>query len=176
MIVAGLAVGFSHAAGKSVNEVLFSGQDQLPGLISGASTWSISALLLLLGFKGVAWAISLGSFRGGPTFPSLFLGAAGGVLASRLPGFDLTAAVAVCMGAAFASALKLPLSAVVVASLLAGKSGGGTEPLIIVGVIVSYLTTLVLDQRQAPKAAADLAKTAISQPGPTASASASAGG
>jgi H+/Cl- antiporter ClcA len=175
MIVAGLAVGFSHAAGKSVTEVLFSGQDQLPGLISGASTWSISALLLLLGFKGIAWAISLGSFRGGPTFPSLFLGAAGGILASRLPGFDLTAAVAVCMGAAFAAALKLPLSAVVVATLLAGKSGAGVGPLIVVGVVVAYLTTLALDQRQAPEAAVDPAKAAVSKPGP-ARASASAGG
>ncbi len=168
MIVAGLAIAFSHAAGKSVDEVLFSGQDQLPGLISGASTWSVSALLLLLGFKGVAWAMSLGSFRGGPTFPSLFLGAAGGILASRLPGFDLTAAVVVCMGAAFASALRLPLSAVVVATLLAGKSGAGVGPLIIVGVVVAYLTTLVLDQRQtAPAAARDQA--AAVQPAPAAS-------
>ncbi|MGO9975616.1 MAG: chloride channel protein [Solirubrobacteraceae bacterium] len=149
MIVAGLAIAFSHAAGKSVSEVLFSGQDQLPGLVSGASTWSISALLLLLGFKGVAWAISLGSFRGGPTFPSLFLGAAGGILASRLPGFDLTAAVVVCMGASFAAALRLPLSAVVVATLLAGKSGPGTGPLIIVGVVVAYLSTLAMARRQA---------------------------
>jgi H+/Cl- antiporter ClcA len=152
MIVAGLAVAFSHAAGKSVTEVLFSGQDQLPGLISSASTYSVSALLLLLGFKGVAWAVSLGSFRGGPTFPSLFLGAVGGILASRLPGFDLTAAVAVTMGAAFAAALKLPLSAVVVATLLAGKSGAGIGPLIIVGVVVAYLATIALAQRQAPAA------------------------
>ncbi len=129
---------------------LFSGQDQLPGLVSSASTWSISALLLLLGFKGVAWGISLGSFRGGPTFPSLFLGAAGGILASRLPGFDLTAGVVVCMGAAFTAALRLPLSAVVVATLLAGKSGPGTGPLIIVGVVVAYLCTLAMARRQAP--------------------------
>jgi H+/Cl- antiporter ClcA len=155
LIVAGLAIAFSHAAGKDVSEVLFSGQDQLPGLISGASTWSISGLLLLLGFKGVAWGVSLGSFRGGPTFPSLFLGAAGGILASKLPGFDLTAAVAVGMGAAFAAALKLPLSAVVVASLLAGKAGAHAGPLIIVGVVVAYLVTIALDRRQAAKPGAD---------------------
>ena len=152
MIVAGLAIAFSHAAGKSASEVLFSGQDQLPGLVSGASTWSISALLLLLGFKSVAWSISLASFRGGPTFPSLFLGAAGGILASHLPGFGLTAAVAVGMGAALASVLKLPLSAVVVATLLTGQSGAGVGPLIIVGVVVAYLTTIALSRRQAPDA------------------------
>jgi H+/Cl- antiporter ClcA len=166
LIVAGLAIAFSHAAGRDVSEVLFSGQDQLPGLLSGASTWSISALFLLLGFKGLAWAVSLGSFRGGPTFPSLFLGAAGGILASKLPGFDLTAAVAVCMGAAFASALKLPLSAVVVASLLAGKAGAHAGPLIIVGVVVAYLTTIALDRRQAAKPAADGVGTDVTAPAP----------
>ncbi len=171
MIVAGLAVAFSHAAGKSVSEVLFSGQNQLPGLTSGAASWSISALLLLLGFKGVAWAVSLGSFRGGPTFPALFLGAAGGILASRLPGFDLTAAVAVCMGAAFVSALKLPLSAVVVASLLAGKSGTTAGPLIIVGVVVAYLTTIALTRRQAAVQAVDAENGAVSQPAPVSAAS-----
>jgi H+/Cl- antiporter ClcA len=160
MVVAGLAIAFSHAAGHDVSEVLFSGQDQLPGLIDGASTWSVSALLLLLGFKGLAWSVSLGSFRGGPTFPSLFLGAAGGLLASRLPGFDLTAAVAVGMGAAFASALKLPLSAVVVASLLAGKAGASAEPLIIVGVVVAYLVTVGLDRLMASRSAADEADSA----------------
>ena len=66
-------------------------------------------------FKGVAWAISLAGFRGGPTFPAIFLGAAAGVLASHLPGFDLTPAVAVGIGAAVVAVLRLPLSAVVIA-------------------------------------------------------------
>jgi H+/Cl- antiporter ClcA len=163
MVVAGLAIAFSHAAGHDVSQVLFSGQDQLPGLIEGASSWSVSALLLLLGFKGLAWSVSLGSFRGGPTFPSLFLGAAGGLLASRLPGFDLTAAVAVGMGAAFASALKLPLSAVVVASLLAGKAGATAEPLIIVGVVVAYLTTIGLDRLAASRSPGNEADSDVGQ-------------
>ena len=62
--------------------------------------WSVSALALLIAFKGIAWSISLGGFRGGPVFPSLFLGAAAGVMASHLPGFSITPAVAVGMGAA----------------------------------------------------------------------------
>ena len=175
MIVAGLAIAFSHAAGKSTSEVLFSGQDQLPGLVSSASTWSISALLLLLGFKAIAWSVSLGSFRGGPTFPSLFLGAAGGLLASHLPGFGLTAAVAVGMGAALASVLKLPLSAVVVATLLTSKSGAGVGPLIIVGVVVAHLTTVALSRRQTTEAAGDLPAAPASQPAPQPSPAASAG-
>jgi H+/Cl- antiporter ClcA len=146
VVVALLAIAFHAASGRAIEEVLFSGQDQLPGLVTSAGTWSISALLLLLAFKGLAWGISLGSFRGGPTFPALFLGAAAGVLASHLPGFDLTGAVAVGMGAGAVSVLKLPLSCVVLASVLVSQSGPGSEPLIIVGVVVAYLVTVGLDR------------------------------
>jgi hypothetical protein len=76
IVVAGLAIAFHATSGKSVNEVLFSGQSALPGLVTSAGTWSISALLLVLAFKGLAWGASLGSVRGGPTFPAMFIGAA----------------------------------------------------------------------------------------------------
>ncbi|MBV9193852.1 MAG: chloride channel protein [Solirubrobacterales bacterium] len=144
LIVAGLAIAFSQAAGKSFQEVLFSGQDQLPGLIAQAGTWSLSALALLIVFKGLAYALCLGSFRGGPTFPALFLGAAGGIMASHLAGFSITPAVAVALGAATVAVLRLPLTGVVIAALLTSKSGLGAEPLVIVGVVVSYLVTLLL--------------------------------
>ena len=146
IVVALLAIAFHEASGRGIEEVLFSGQDALPGLATGAADWSISALLLVLLFKGLAWGLSLGSFRGGPTFPALFIGAAAGVLASHLPGFDLTGAVAVGMGAGAVSVLRLPLSCVVLASLLVSKSGAGAEPLIIVGVVVAYLVTVGLDR------------------------------
>ena len=148
LAVAGLAIGFSYAADKSVSEVLFSGQDQLPGLVSGAAGWSLSALALLIGFKGLAWGLSLSGFRGGPTFPALFLGAAGGLMAARLPGFEVTPAVAVALGAAVASVLKLPLSAVVLAVLLTSSSGPGSAPLVIVGVVVAYLATVAISGRR----------------------------
>jgi hypothetical protein len=44
------------------------------------------------------------------------------------------------------SALGLPLSAVVLATLLTAQSGAGATPLIIVGVVVAYLTTRVLSR------------------------------
>jgi H+/Cl- antiporter ClcA len=147
LIVAGLAIAFHGATGKSVDQVLFSGQDALPGLVSQAATWSTSALLLLIAFKGLAWSVSLGSFRGGPTFPALFLGAAAAVAASRLPGFSLTPAVAVGLGAGTTAVLRLPLSGAFIATLLTAKSGTGDEPLIIVGVVVAYLVTLLLATR-----------------------------
>jgi H+/Cl- antiporter ClcA len=155
LVVAGLAIAFSQATDKGVEEVLFSGQDQLPGLVAHAGTWSLSALALLLVFKGLAWSLSLAGFRGGPTFPGLFLGAAAGVLASHLPGFDMTPAVAVGMGATVAAVLRLPLAAVVLASLLTSGSGPGAEPLVIVGVVVAFLTTVALSRRLEPDASAD---------------------
>ncbi len=153
LAVAGLGVAFAEATDKGVEEVLFSGQDQLPGLVAHASTWSLSALALVIAFKGVAYALSLGSFRGGPAFPALFLGAAAGLMAAQLPGFSLTPAVAVGLGAAFVSALPLPLSAVVLALLLTSKAGLATGPLVIVGVVVAHLATLVLRERLGPSAA-----------------------
>ena len=152
--VAGLAIGalaivFQETTDKPSSEVLFSGQDQLPGLVQNAGTWSISALVLVLVLKGLAWAISLAGFRGGPTFPAVYLGAAAGVLASHLPGFALTPAVAVGIGAAVAAVLRLPLAAVVLSTLLVANAGTGAGPLVIVGVVVAFLTARATDRRRA---------------------------
>jgi len=154
LVIGGLAIAFSQITGKSFNEVLFSGQDQLPGLVSQAGTWSVSALTWLIVFKGLAYGLSLGSYRGGPTFPALFLGAAAGIMASHLPGFPIQAGVAVGMGAAVVAVLRLPLSAVVLATLLTVHAGSNVEPLIIVGVVVSYIITLLLSRTPAPDATA----------------------
>jgi H+/Cl- antiporter ClcA len=148
LLVSGLAIAFSEATGKGVNEALFSCQSALPSLVSGAGTWSLSALALLILFKGLGYSISIGSFRGGPTFPAIFLGAAGGIMCSHLPGFPITPAVAVGMASAIVAILRLPLSAVVVTAVLTSKAGPGAEPLVIVGVVVSYLVTLGLSAIQ----------------------------
>jgi H+/Cl- antiporter ClcA len=144
LAVAGLAIAFSEITDKSVNAVLFSGETDLPHLVAGASTWSVGALIALIVFKGLAWAVSLSAFRGGPVFPALYLGAAGGLAASHMAGFSMTPAVAVGMGAATTAALGLPLSGLVLAVLLTANTGPGASPVIIVGVVVSYLVTRAL--------------------------------
>jgi H+/Cl- antiporter ClcA len=151
LVIAGLAIAFSQITGKGADEVLFSGQDQLQGLITNGAGWSLATLALLLACKGVGWAISLAGFRGGPTFPAMFLGVAAGLMASHLPGFPLTPAISVGMAAAIVAMLRLPLSAVVLTTVLTSKGGLGASPLIIVGVVVAYVTTLVLTR---PRAAA----------------------
>jgi len=166
LIVAGLAIAFQQTTGKGFMEVLFSGQSALPGLVSHAPAWSLSALALLIVFKGLAYSLSLGSFRGGPTFPAIFLGAAAGLMAAQLPGFSITPAVVVGMGAATVAVLRLPLSAVVIASVLSAKSGLGAEPLVIVGVVVSYIVTVRLSAPAPAPAAGDTP--AIAPGGPVA--------
>src|SRR3954454_12116214 len=150
MVVAGLAIAFTHTTDKGVEEVLFSGQNALGPLVANPESWSVSALILVVVFKGLAYGISLGTFRGGPTFPAMFLGAAAGLLAAQLPGFETTPAVAVGLGAAVVAVLRLPLSAVVLATLLTANSGVGSEPLIIVGVVAAYLTVQALPAMEAP--------------------------
>ncbi|MFM8304660.1 MAG: chloride channel protein [Actinomycetota bacterium] len=147
VLVAALAVVFAATTTHDATEVLFSGQDALPGLVGDAATWSVGALLMVMLCKGVAWGLCLSAFRGGPTFPAIFLGAAGGVAASHLPGLPMTPAVAVGMAVMVVSFLKLPLSSVVIATVLAASGGAATGPLIIVGVAVAYLATLGLEGR-----------------------------
>jgi H+/Cl- antiporter ClcA len=144
LVVGGLAIAFNQATDQRTDVVLFSGQDAFASLLKDASTLSLTTLALLLVFKGAAWSISLGNFRGGPTFPALFLGVVGGLLAGHLPGFSETPAVAVLMGAGVVSILRLPLSSVVIALLLSSKAGLAVAPLIIVAVVTAYITTEVL--------------------------------
>ncbi len=165
LIIGGLAIAFSQITGHSVDEVLFSGQDQLPGLVSQAGTWSLAALAWLIVFKGLAYGLSLGSFRGGPTFPALFLGTAAGVMGSHLTGFPLSAAVPVGMGAAIVAVLRLPLAAVVLATLLTSHAGPKVEPLIIVAVVVAYVVTLWMTRP--PASASTPTSESATVPGPS---------
>jgi H+/Cl- antiporter ClcA len=65
-------------------------------------------------------------------------------MAAQLPGFSIAPAVAVAIAASVAAALRLPLSAVVLATLLTSQAGLGVAPLIILGVVIAYLVTLAL--------------------------------
>ena len=156
LAVGGLAIAFAETSGKTAEAVLFSGQESFGTLFGGAATVSLSTLALLLLFKGAAWSISLGAFRGGPTFPAIFLGVVAGLMAAHLPGYAETQAVAVLVGAACVSVLRLPLASVMIASLLCAKAGLAVAPLIIVAVVIAYLTTEALtafvDTRTAPPA------------------------
>jgi Voltage gated chloride channel len=141
LAVAGLAIAFTSATGKPASQVLFSGQSALGPLVDHAARYSAGALVLLLTCKGLAYSVSLGSFRGGPVFPGMFIGAAGGVAMSHLPGLPMVAGVAMGIGAMSAVMLTLPLTSVLLATLLLGSDGLAVMPLAIVAVIVAYVAS-----------------------------------
>ena len=141
LAVAGLAIGYAEATGKSSSDVLFSGQSALGPLIQNSSTYTVGALLLLVLCKALAYGISLGSFRGGPIFPALFIGAAGGIALSHLPGLPLVPAVAMGLGAMSAVMLTLPLTSVLLATILLFSDGLAVTPLVIVAVVVAYVVS-----------------------------------
>ena len=140
-LIAGLAIGFGQATDKSSSEVLFSGQSALPGLVGSAADWSVGALLLLVVCKSLAYALSLSSFRGGPVFPAMFVGAAAGIAASHLPGLTLVPAVAMGIGAMCTAMLTLPLTSTLLATLLLGTDGLNVMPVVIVAVVLTYVTS-----------------------------------
>ena len=161
LAVAGLAIAFGQVSDKSSSLVLFSGQDALGPFLDDAASYSIGALVLLLVCKTLAYGVSLSSFRGGPIFPALFVGAVGGVAVSHLPGLDPVAGAAMGMGAMVVVMLGLPLSAVLLATLLLGSDGLDVTPLVIIAVAVAYVAT----ERLAP-APAPAAPTAPAAPAP----------
>ena len=139
LAVGGLAVAYFEGSGKSSSDVLFSGQSGLPTLLSNSATYSVGALLLLLACKGLAYGLSLSAFRGGPTFPALYLGAAGGLALSHLPGLPSETGAAMGVGAMACAMLGLPLTSVLVTALLFGTNGLNVMPLVIVAVVVTYV-------------------------------------
>jgi H+/Cl- antiporter ClcA len=153
LVVAGLAILFEVTTTHGAQDVLFDGQDQLAGLVANPDAWSVGALLMLMLCKGLAWGVCLSAFRGGPTFPAIFLGTAGGLAASHLPGLPLSPAVAIGMGAMMVGFLKLPLSSIVIATVLTASAGPDVTPLVIVGVVVAYLATLGVEGRLGAEAA-----------------------
>ena len=153
LVIAGLAIGFGEATDKPVSNVLFSGQDAIGPLVGDAAGWSVGALLLLVLCKGLAYSISLSSFRGGPVFPSMFIGAAGGIAASHLPGLPMIPAVAMGIGAMCAVMLTLPFTATLLATLLLGADGVQAMPVVIVAVVIAYVVTARLTPLPEPAGA-----------------------
>lgn len=154
LATAGLAIGYTAATNHTNADVLFSGQSDLPSLIEHASAYSIGALLLLLLCKGLAYAGSLVAFRGGPTFPAMFLGAAGGIAMSHLPGLGLIPGVAMGLGAMAVGMLRLPFTAVLLTTLFLGGDGVTVMPLVIVAVVVAHVIAIRLTPLPAEAASA----------------------
>jgi hypothetical protein len=105
--------------------------------------------------KSLAYGVSLSSFRGGPTFPALFIGGAGGMALSHLPGLPLVVGVATGIGAMCVVMLDLPLTSVLIATILLFSDGVAVMPLVIVAVVVAYVAAARLAPAPATEAAGE---------------------
>ncbi|WP_328761296.1 MULTISPECIES: chloride channel protein [unclassified Streptomyces] len=148
-VLMGLAVGviallYAVITEQPATGVLFSGQDALAPLLADSAGYTAATLIALLVCKSLAYCASMSAFRGGPVFPALFTGAVGGLALSHLPGLGTTAGFALGIGAMAVAMLKLPLTSVMLATLLLGADGLTVMPLVIVAVVVAYVGTLRL--------------------------------
>jgi H+/Cl- antiporter ClcA len=147
LAVGGLAAIFEGVTGKGTNQVLFSGQNELPALIQHAGTWSVGALLLVIACKSLGYGFSLGGFRGGPTFPGMFVGAAGGIALSHLPGLPLIDGAGIGIGAMLVVMLGgLPLTAVLLTIVFLASDATDLISVVIVGVVVAWVASAHLSR------------------------------
>jgi H+/Cl- antiporter ClcA len=153
LVIGGLAFMFAEISGKPSSLVLFSGQSALPSLLEKSATFSVGTLLLLIICKGFAYGASLSSFRGGPTFPAMFIGAAGGVALSHLPGLPMVAGAGMGIGAMTCAMLNLPLSSVLLTTLFLASDGLAIMPVVIVAVVVTYVARAHLPSLPRPEPA-----------------------
>ena len=138
-----LAVAFRATADRPVDLVLFSGQSELPALVAEGSA---GVLALVVVAKGLAYGLSLGAgFRGGPIFPALAIGVAAAVMAADLlPGFATTPAIATGLAAGAAAALRIPFTAVLLATILLGPSAQDVAPIAVLAAATGWLAATAL--------------------------------
>ena len=74
-----------------------------------------------------------------------------GVALSGLPGMELAAAIGMGIGAMCCAMLRLPLTSVLLATLIMGADGLTITPQVVVAVVVSFVVTLVLPAAGPPQ-------------------------
>ena len=133
-------IGIGVIALVAGQETLFSGEHELEVLLAHPEAYGAGTLLLILGGKLLALALSLETgFRGGRIFPVLFIGATVGFITSdvfeRVP---VAVAVACGMAGAAVAIMRLP---VFIALTVAFFASPATVPLIVLACVVGYVFT-----------------------------------
>ena len=159
LLLGGLATGglalVIIALGGTYNDVLFSGQTDLPALLAEDSEWLILAIIAT---KAIAYAVCLGvGFRGGPIFPAIFLGVGVAVLVGGL--FDMSPTVALAIGTAcgMAAFSRLIFSSLVFVLLLVGVQNSDVIPAAVLAACTGWVVAHSLDKRAQTAAAAAVA-------------------
>ena len=139
VLIALLALGYEAVTGHDSTDVLFSGQEAIGPLIQNADAYSAGALVTLVLAKSAAYCVALASFRGGPIFPALLVGAAGGLALSHLPGLSPVAGAAAGIAAMSVVMLRFPLTSVLLPVLLFGADAAALTPTVIIAAVTAYV-------------------------------------
>jgi H+/Cl- antiporter ClcA len=123
---------------------------------------------LILVTKAVAYAVCLGAgFRGGPVFPSIFIGTAAALLIGLPFGMSTTAVLAIGAACGMAAFTRLIFSSLVFVLLLEGTVGLAAIPAAVLAASAAWLVGKTLDSR-VPDASGDAPAPAGAGPGPAA--------
>jgi H+/Cl- antiporter ClcA len=148
LLAGGLAIGLialaADALGADSQDVLFSGQASIPGLVAETSAGAVAVLLVA---KGLAYAVCLGcGFRGGQVFPAIFIGI--GVIMFAVIAFDVSPTLAVAAGTAAGSAAvtRLLFASIVIGSLLVGSAGGDAISAAILAGVAAWVTVTAIER------------------------------
>ena len=149
LVGGGLAAGalalLADGLGANSQDVLFSGQASLPGLVTEDSS---RIVLVLIAAKALAYAVCLGcGFRGGAVFPAIFLGVAVTTLAAIAFDVSPTLAVAVGTAAGTVAMTRLLFASVLFAALLAGTAGLDAVPAASLAAVAAWLTMAAIDEQ-----------------------------
>ena len=139
LVIAGSALAVQYFTGESVLFVVTSGEEMITEL---PTLTSVSTVALVLAFKALAYAVSLGAgFRGGPFFPAMFVGATAGLLAAvALPsGPSISAAMVVGVVAAVIATAPMKWPIAIVLGIVIGFVMGTWTlvPAALVGAVVA---------------------------------------
>jgi H+/Cl- antiporter ClcA len=134
------------------DQILFSGQSGMAGLVTETST---AAVIVIVVGKLIVYGLALGGgFRGGPVFPATFIGVGFGVLTSLVfTNLSVSAMAAVGISAAATVMLRLPFTSGMLAMLLIGGAGAAIAPFAIIGAVVGFIIRQVLDRLDAGRVA-----------------------
>ena len=140
--ITGLLALTAEALGAESRDVLFSGQTAIPDVLSIDSG---GLLIVLVVAKALAFAWCLGGgFRGGPIFPSIFLGVGVASLASVWLGMSPTVALAIGAAAGMTAMSSFLFTSVLFADLLVGSAGHATVPAAVLAAASAWLTVQAL--------------------------------
>ena len=152
-LVAGVIIG---AVCYFIPDLLFSGEDQVQGIIANAAQYGAPMLLLMAVLKPLLLALSLKSgYLGGPIFPALFTSTMVGLAISLMaPGLPLAILVMCPAAGVITLLLRAPLTAILLVSVMVGA---GATPAMLGLITVAAATALgvgmVLQRATARRAA-----------------------